>query len=100
MPFEEFLQTRIFVPLGMVDTGFSVPPEKVDRFAALYRPDKEGGLERVGDAPLANDEVSFFPSGGGGLVSTAADYMRFFSNAAQRRRTRRCPHIREEKRLN
>ena len=77
MPFEEFLQTRLFVPLGMVDTGFSVPPEKVDRFAALYRPDKEGGLERVGDAPLANDEVSFFPSGGGGLVSTAADYIRF-----------------------
>ena len=77
MPFEEFLQTRLFVPLGMVDTAFSVPPEKRDRFAALYRPDKEGGLERVGDAPLANDEVSFFPSGGGGLVSTAADYMRF-----------------------
>ena len=77
MPFEEFLQTRLFKPLGMVDTAFSVPPEKVDRFAALYRPDKEGGLERVGDAPLANDEVSFFPSGGGGLVSTAADYIRF-----------------------
>ena len=77
MPFEEFLQTRLFVPLGMVDTGFSVPPEKVDRFVALYRPDKEGGLERVGDAPLANDEVSFFPSGGGRLVSTAADYIRF-----------------------
>ena len=77
MPFEAFLQTRLFGPLGMVDTAFSVPPEKRDRFAALYRPDKEGGLERVGDAPLANDEVSFFPSGGGGLVSTAADYMRF-----------------------
>ncbi len=77
MPFEEFLQTRLFKPLGMVDTGFSVPPEKVDRYAALYRSNKEDGLERVGDAPLANDEVSFFPSGGGGLVSTAADYMRF-----------------------
>ena len=35
-------------------------------------------MKRVGrDAPLANDELSFFPSGGGGLVSTAADYMRF-----------------------
>ena len=77
MPFEKFLQTRLFGPLGMVDTGFSVPPEKVDRYAALYRPNKESGLERVGDAPLANDEVGFFPSGGGGLVSTAADYMRF-----------------------
>ena len=77
MPFEEFLQTRLFGPLGMVDTGFSVPPEKVDRFAALYRLNKEGGPERVEDAPLANDEVNFFPSGGGGLISTAADYMRF-----------------------
>ncbi len=77
MPFEEFLQTRLFGPLGMVDTGFSVPPEKVDRFAALYRPNKESGLERVGEAPLANDAYNFFPSGGGGLVSTVADYMRF-----------------------
>ena len=77
MPFEEFLQTRLFAPLGMVDTGFSVPPEKVDRFAALYRPNKKEGMERVGDAPLANDDLTFFPSGGGGLVSTAADYMRF-----------------------
>ena len=78
MPFEEFLQTRLFGPLGMVDTGFSVPPEKVDRYAALYRHNREEGQkQRVEDAPLANDDVSFFPSGGGGLVSTAADYMRF-----------------------
>ena len=77
MPFEEFLQTRLFEPLGMVDTAFSVPSEKVNRFAALYRPNKENGPERVGEAPLANDDVSFFPSGGGSLVSTAADYMRF-----------------------
>jgi len=75
MPFEEFLQARLFGPLGMVDTAFSVPPEKVNRFAALYRPNKENGLERVENAPLANDEISFFPSGGGGLVSTTADYM-------------------------
>ena len=78
MPFEEFLQTRLFGPLGMVDTGFSVPLEKIDRYAALYRHNREEGQkQRVKDAPLANDEVSFFPSGGGGLVSTAADYMRF-----------------------
>ena len=79
MPFEEFLQTRLFKPLGMVDTAFSVPPEKMDRFAALYRHNRrEGLMKRVErDAPLANDELSFFPSGGGGLVSTAADYMRF-----------------------
>ena len=78
MPFEKFLQTRLFGPLGMVDTAFSVPPEKVERYAALYRHNREEGQkQRVKDAPLANDELSFFPSGGGGLVSTAADYMRF-----------------------
>ena len=77
MPFEEFLQTRLFEPLGMVDTAFSVPPEKRDRLAALYRPTKENGLERTKRAAIAIDEFTFFPSGGGGLVSTAADYMRF-----------------------
>ena len=43
MPFEEFLQTRLFAPLGMMDTAFSVPPEKVDRFAALYRHNRKRG---------------------------------------------------------
>ena len=77
MPFEAFLQTKIFKPLGMVDTAFSVPQAKVERFAALYRPTEEGGLRLARNAPLANDDVTFFPSGGGGLVSTAADYLRF-----------------------
>ena len=107
MPFEKFLQTRIFEPLGMVDTAFSVSLEKLDRFAALYQLNKEGGmksdkdkekkkdgaiekqemkgekeqkmmLERVDKDPrLASGEIRFFPGGGGGLVSTAADYMRF-----------------------
>ena len=77
MPFEEFLQTKIFKPLGMVDTAFSVPQAKVERFAALYRPTEEGGLKLARNTPLANDDVTFFPSGGGGLVSTAADYLRF-----------------------
>ena len=77
MPFEEFLQTRLFGPLRMVDTGFSVPKEKVDRYAALYRHNKEDGMERVGDASPAKEALSFFPAGGSGLVSTAADYMRF-----------------------
>lgn len=76
MPFEEFLQTKIFKPLGMVDTAFSVPKEKVERFAALYRHNKEDGMKLAANVPLANDDVSFFPSGGG-LVSTAADYLRF-----------------------
>ena len=79
MSFEEFLQTRLFKPLDMVDTAFSVPSEKADRFAALYRHNRrEGLMKRVGgEAPLAKDELNFFPSGGGGLVSTAADYIRF-----------------------
>ncbi len=77
MPFEEFLRTRIFGPLGMVDTAFSIPPEKRDRFAALYSFSKDSGLERVGKKADADGEFTFFPSGGGGLVSTAADYMRF-----------------------
>ena len=108
MPFEEFLQTRLFEPLGMVDTAFAVPLEKVDRFAALYQLNVEGEtkgakekekkmddakgkekaskgaknpkmkLERVDkDPPIQNDEIRFFPGGGGGLISTAPDYMRF-----------------------
>ncbi len=77
MPFEDFLQNRLFLPLSMVDTAFSVPKEKVEKFAALYRPTEEGGLQLARNAPLANDDLSFFPSGGGGLVSTTADYLRF-----------------------
>ena len=86
MPFEEFLQTRLFKPLGMVDTAFSVPLEKADRFAALYRHNRrEGLMKRVGgDAPLAKDKLSFFPSGGGGLVSTACGLHAVFSDVAQR----------------
>ena len=45
MPFEEFLQTRLFEPLDMVDTAFSVPLEKLDRFAALYQLNKEGRMK-------------------------------------------------------
>ena len=77
MSFETFLKKRLFEPLGMCDSAFSVPKENVDRFAALYRPAKEGKLQLARNAPLANDDLSFFPSGGGGLVSTAADYLRF-----------------------
>ncbi len=77
MPFEKFLQTHIFQPLGMVDTAFSVPKAKVERFAALYRPTEAGGLRLARNVPLATDDLTFFPSGGGGLVSTAADYLRF-----------------------
>ncbi len=76
--FDAFLQAEIFDPLGMVDTGFHVRPEKVDRFAACYARggDKTTVLQ---DDPRASpylQEPAFF-SGGGGLVSTMADYHRF-----------------------
>ena len=78
MPFEAFLKQRIFEPLGMVDTDFWVPPEKVERFAANYGPDPEAGLKVI-DPPATSHYTrpSKAPSGGGGLVSTTGDYLRF-----------------------
>lgn len=77
-PFEDFLQERIFSPLGMVDTAFWVPAEKLDRFAAIYGPVEGGGLKPL-DEPLTSRylEPPRNPSGGGGLVSTLSDYLRF-----------------------
>jgi CubicO group peptidase (beta-lactamase class C family) len=75
---DAFLQHRIFEPLGMVDTGFSVPAAKIDRFTTMYQPGEAGGLEVVdapGNSPYTKPQN--FLSGGGGLVSTASDYLRF-----------------------
>lgn len=76
-PFDAFLRARIFDPLEMADTSFVVPPEKRDRFTAHYaRPD---GTLRMIDSP-ADGEYTKPPrwlSGGGGLTSTASDYIRF-----------------------
>jgi CubicO group peptidase (beta-lactamase class C family) len=80
MPFEEFLEKRIFKPLGMVDTAFYVPKEKLNRFAEFYSYDKDGKMQVVGPKDGLNHDFSAKPalsSGGGGLVSTATDYMRF-----------------------
>lgn len=79
MPFDQYLDERIFQPLGMVDTGFAVPDEDLHRFAQLYRPDDDA--EGIEPAPAYQSRnftgnPSFF-SGGGGLVSTANDYFRF-----------------------
>jgi len=76
LPFDEFLQQRIFRPLGMVDTAFHVPDDKAARLAECYQRGTDGKLVPVTTgrnfrAPQAA------PSGGGGLVSTAGDYMRF-----------------------
>ena len=78
MPYDEYLRTKIFEPLGMVDTAFWVPEEKRERFAANYtrRRDKSLRLEDDPETGLYTKPATFF-SGGGGLVSTAADYLQF-----------------------
>jgi CubicO group peptidase (beta-lactamase class C family) len=77
-PFDSFLQDRVFKPLGMADTGFYVPQEKADRFAAMYTTGDTGELtllEAPATSPRLNSAIT--PSGGGGLVSTTFDYLRF-----------------------
>jgi CubicO group peptidase (beta-lactamase class C family) len=74
---DRFFQDRIFAPLGMTDTGFWAPPADHDRLAALYVPGAGGRATRM-DA--MGDQAKACPtcfSGGGGLVSSAADYHRF-----------------------
>ena len=78
LSFDVFLEERIFEPLGMEDTGFYVPAEKVSRFATLYKAEETDSFGR--DETLYWGDFSKLPrllSGGGGLVSTASDYMRF-----------------------
>ena len=88
-PFEQFLQERILDPLGMNDTGFFVPADKASRFAACYSADPPGRVtlhatERKSTLTLQDDPAKSpflakpsFVSGGGGLCSTAADYLTF-----------------------
>jgi CubicO group peptidase (beta-lactamase class C family) len=74
MPLDEFFRQRIFEPLKMVDTGFSLRDDHADRIVRLYSPHPTDGRAFV--SPL--DPVAFeFLSGGGGLWGTAADYLRF-----------------------
>ena len=78
MTFGEFLRTRLFDPLGMKDTAFSVPASKMDRFASCYMPKQGGGLKIQDDAGKSTyAEPPKLELGGGGLVSTMHDYMRF-----------------------
>ena len=75
--FDAFLSERILGPLGMADTGFHVPADKAARLAACYVAGP-GGI-RLSDDPGASPYLSppTFLSGGGGLVSTADDYLKF-----------------------
>jgi CubicO group peptidase (beta-lactamase class C family) len=76
--FDEYLRATIFEPLGMVDTAFSVPDEKLDRFAACYGRDSHKRLVLVDDPETSRYRTPpALLSGGGGLVGTAADYLRF-----------------------
>jgi CubicO group peptidase (beta-lactamase class C family) len=79
MSFGEFLRTRLFEPLGMSDTGFYVPSDKTERFTCCYQPETEGrGLKLQDDARESTYATPpLLESGGGGLVSTAHDYLRF-----------------------
>jgi CubicO group peptidase (beta-lactamase class C family) len=77
-PLDEFLSRRIFEPLGMTDTGFYVPQEKQERFATNYYSDGKGRMI-IKDDPTKSGYLRKpgLLSGGGGLVGTASDYMRF-----------------------
>ncbi|NUT44958.1 MAG: beta-lactamase family protein [Thermoactinospora sp.] len=79
-PFEEFLRERIFEPLGMKDTGFHVPEDKIDRLPTLYAPDPQTGEFLAWDEAKGGrwSASPAFPGGGGGLVSTVDDYHAYF----------------------
>jgi len=75
----DFYRTRIFEPLGMIDTAFHTPPQKKPRRASLYRWTAAKGLSPVNN-PLGGGDHESPPkvaNGGGGLVSTAGDYAKF-----------------------
>jgi CubicO group peptidase (beta-lactamase class C family) len=74
---DEFFAQRIFGPLGMSDTGFYAQPGDLPRLAALYGRDLQGKAKRMERAGEAATRKPLMLSGGGGLVSTAADYNRF-----------------------
>ena len=80
MSFGDALRERICGPLGMKDTGFSVPAENISRLATAYQGDEDTGEIVVEDGPDGYWSLLLaFEDGGGGLVSTASDYLAFAS---------------------
>jgi len=90
MPFDQFLAQRLFQPLGMKDTYFFPPEDKISRLVAAYSYDEQKGLQPILDHQVMDGQGGFqysadYPyrgphtyfSGGGGLTSTAEDYYRF-----------------------
>ena len=77
-PFSEFLSERIFEPLEMYDTAFTISNDKVPRFAANYERDENKNLVLIDD-PVESvySDSGRLQSGGGGLLSTTADYSKF-----------------------
>ena len=77
MPLEDFLQERVFEPLGMTDTGFWVGPDRADRLATVYRPSPEGELRpyQIEDVPFT--EQPLLIEGGVGMVASTMDFLRF-----------------------
>ncbi|MGN6695209.1 MAG: serine hydrolase domain-containing protein [Aquihabitans sp.] len=78
-PLGAALSARIFEPLGMADTGFSVGPEQLDRFGACFGASSEGAREVFDPADGQWSNEPAFPSAGGGLVSTVDDFHAFAS---------------------
>jgi CubicO group peptidase (beta-lactamase class C family) len=78
-PFDDFLRERLFEPIGMDDTGFSVPTEKIDRLPIEYGTNFQTGETEIYDQAEGGQwsQPPAFPSGGAGLVSTADDYLAF-----------------------
>ncbi|MGW7357029.1 serine hydrolase domain-containing protein [Streptomyces sp. NPDC054802] len=78
-PLPDFLAERLFAPLGMADTGFHVPADRLGRFTGYYLPGQDGGPEPADPADAGSQWSSppAFPSGAGGLVSTVDDYHAF-----------------------
>nr|ATW63152.1 esterase [uncultured bacterium] len=88
-PLDIYLQENFFDPLGMNDTFFAIPDAKLDRLASSYTPGPDGQMKRVDSAErtaYATDKVTCL-SGGGGLLSTVADYLKFAEMIRRRGRS-------------